>query len=294
MADATLITAFGAGALSFFSPCVLPLVPAYLSIVSGVSVNDVRTGGVPDGSAASDPVAVGVGAVTEAGTDALAGGGRPDAPAPRAAPPSTPGWRMTTTRLRVVRGTALFMLGFTVVFVLLGASASALGGFLLEHRLWFQRVSGVLVIAFGIFLAGFITPDFMERERRFRASSNLGSWGAPLMGAAFAFGWTPCIGPILGSILTLAGTSGEIERGVTLLFAYSLGLGIPFLISGLALTELQGLFGWVKRHFVLLNRFAGTILVAFGVLLFTDNVSWLSAQITRILDALGLDFLLTI
>jgi len=271
MADATIITAFGAGALSFFSPCVLPLVPAYLSMVSGVSVEEIRAG-------STQLAGAGAGAESE---DVIVG-------------EKLPFWRLSPTRFRVLRGTALFMFGFTVVFVFLGATSSAVGRFLLDNRTLLQTISGVFVIIFGVFLAGFLRPTVLEQERRFRFSGESGNWGAPLLGVAFAFGWTPCIGPVLGSVLTLASTSGEVGRGMTLLLSYSLGLGIPFLLSGLALSEMSGLFGFVKRHFRVINLMAGTTMVIFGFLLVFDRITWVSGQVTRFLDQIGLESLTSI
>ncbi len=245
MLDVSLAAAFVAGMISFFSPCVLPLVPAYLSMVTGVSVDELQ-----------------------------------DSP--------------KNQRLTILRGTGLFFLGFTVVFIMLGATASAAGSFLLQNKRVFELVSGIIVIVFGIFLIGLIRPGFMEADKRFQVSTSLGGWGAPVLGGAFAFGWTPCIGPILGTVLTLAATQGSIGRGVLLLFFYSLGLGVPFLVTGLALGEMTRLFGWVKRNFRLINAIAGTILIVFGILLITNNVTTVSAWITEWMDRLGLGFLTTI
>lgn len=247
MTDVSVFAAFFAGIISFFSPCVLPLVPAYLSMVTGLSVDELRE--------------------------------RESA---------------KLQRLKVLRGTGLFFLGFTLVFVMLGAGASAVGSFLLDNRRIFELISGVLVIAFGIFLMGVIRPSVLERDHRLQVSSALGGWGAPVMGGAFAFGWTPCIGPILGGVLTLAATQGSVGRGVFLLFVYSLGLGVPFLISGLALTEMSRVFGFVKRHFRTINIVAGSILVVFGVLLVTNQVTRVSNWIINVMDSLGLDGLTAI
>ncbi len=247
MLDVSIIAAFAAGMISFFSPCVLPLVPAYLSIVTGVSVDEIRGG---DG--------------------------------------------VKTQRLRVMKGTALFFVGFTLVFVMLGAGASAVGSFLLDNRRIFELVSGLIVIAFGVFLIGVIRPAALEGDHRFAVSDTLGGWAAPVMGGAFAFGWTPCIGPILGAVLTLAATQGSVGRGAMLLLVYSMGLGIPFLISGLALSEMSRLFGWVKRHFRVINIVSGSILVAFGILLITNNVTRISSWMINVMNDLGLDFLTAI
>jgi cytochrome c-type biogenesis protein len=236
-----VVVAFGAGMLSFLSPCVLPLVPGYLSLMSGLSAGE-----------------------------------------------------LATERARVLRATLLFVAGFTVVFVALGATASALGEALQDHQRGLNQAAGVVVIIMGIVLAGVASPAVLMRERRFHVSpSSLGVFAPPVMGMAFAFGWTPCIGLVLGPILTLAASEGTVVRGVVLLVAYSFGLGVPFVLSGLALARLTAAFGWVKRHFRVINAVAGALLVAFGVLLVTDNVSWLSRHIADWLRAIGLDRLST-
>jgi cytochrome c-type biogenesis protein len=241
--DPSVIAVFFAGMISFFSPCVLPLVPAYLSMVTGVSVTQIQEGA-------------------------------------------------KGTRLRVLRGTSLFMAGFTVVFMLLGISASAIGGFLRANQDIFNLISGIIIIVFGILLIGFIRPGFLEQERRFRVGSKMGTWGAPLMGVAFAFGWTPCIGPILGAVLTFAATEGTVTKGALLLFVYSLGLGIPFLITGLLMSEVSSVFGWVKRHFRAINVTAGTILVIFGLLMITGNVTRISTWLVDRMEDLGINTVL--
>lgn len=243
LTDPSVIAVFFAGLVSFFSPCVLPLVPAYLSMVTGVSVTDIQEG--------------------------------------------TKG-----TRLRVMRGTLLFLGGFTLVFMLLGVGASAIGAFLRENRNLMNWISGLVIIAFGILLIGFIRPGFIEQERRFRVDKALGGWGAPVMGAAFAFGWTPCVGPILGAVLTYAATEGTVAKGAWLLFVYSLGLGIPFLVTGLLMSEMSGVFGWVKRHFRAINVTAGTILVIFGLLMITNNVTRISNWLLDRMEQIGIDTVL--
>ena len=239
--DPNLLVAFGAGMLSFLSPCVLPLVPGYLSLMSGLSAAELET-----------------------------------------------------ERAQVLRATLLFVAGFTVVFVALGATASAVGQTLQDHQRGLNQAAGVVVIVMGVVLAGVVTPTALMRERRFHVSpSALGVYAPPVMGMAFAFGWTPCIGLVLGPILTLAASEGTVGRGVLLLIAYSFGLGVPFVASGLALARLTGAFSWVKRHFRVINAVAGALLVAFGLLLLTDNVSWLSRHVADLLRAVGLDRLST-
>ncbi len=235
-----LAVAFGAGALSFLSPCVLPLVPGYLSLVSGVSATELAVATKVD-------------------------------------------------QRRILRSILLFIAGYALVFTAVGATASALGAVLADHRPSIDRVSGVAIIVMGLFLAGLVSPRFMQRERRAHVSpSALGSWAPPVMGMAFAFGWTPCIGPIFGSILLYAGDQGSVRKGVVLLLAYSLGLGVPFVASGLAFSRLSGTFGWVKRHFAVINLVSGLLLAGFGLVLLTGQMPWVVAHIQRWLDALGL------
>jgi cytochrome c-type biogenesis protein len=238
-----LLLAFAGGMLSFFSPCVLPLVPAYLSLMSGVGVAQL---GAPSAHDVQ----------------------------------------------RLLRSTLLFVAGFTIVFVALGATASGLGQLLLTHKRVLERVAGAVVIVMGLVLAGFVTPQLLERERRFHVlPDRLGVLAPPLMGMAFAFGWTPCIGPILSVVLATASTSSTLGRGVLLLTAYSLGLGVPFVAAGVGFAHLAVVFRWVKRHFRLINVTSGLLLAAFGVLLLTGRLGQFSNAIQDLLDAVGLDFL---
>ena len=141
----------------------------------------------------------------------------------------------------------------------------------------------------GLFLAGVITPRRLMADARFHVSpSKLGAFAPPVMGMAFAFGWTPCIGPILGGVLTLSANESSVGRGGLLLVAYSLGLGVPFVLTGVALGRLTPVFAWVRRHFRVINVVAGSLLVAFGFLLFTNQLGWLSRQIIDVLEAVGL------
>ena len=232
--------------LSFFSPCVLPLVPGYLSLMSGVSVTELQ-----------EPGSVAV-------------------------------------QTRGLRSTLLFVAGFTIVFVLLGASASAVGGALQDHKRGLNQLAGILVIVMGLFLAGFMSPRLLMAERRIHVSpSKLGTWAPPVMGMAFAFGWTPCIGAILAPILALASDQDTVARGALMLAVYSLGLGVPFIISGLALSRLSGVFGWIKRNFRVINLVAGLLLIGFGLLLLTNNLGWLSGKVSDLMRTLHLERLTT-
>jgi cytochrome c-type biogenesis protein len=141
----------------------------------------------------------------------------------------------------------------------------------------------------GLVVAGVVTPAFAQRERRFHVlPSQLGTYASPIMGMAFAFGWTPCIGPVLGAVLTMASSQQTLGRGVALLACYSIGLGVPFIAAGVAFGRLAGVFAWVKRHYQAVNLVSGLILAAFGVLLLTNSVSYLSHFFIDLLDRVGL------
>jgi cytochrome c-type biogenesis protein len=235
-----ILVAFGAGMLSFLSPCVLPLVPGYVSMVSGLSA-------------------------AELGDD--------HRPAPGA----------------VLPGVLLFVAGFTVVFTALGAGASAVGRLLLSHQRTLDIAAGVVVVVLGLWLAGVGTPRLALSERRFHPRpSVLGRWAPPVMGMAFAFGWTPCIGPVLGGVLGLAAKSHTLASGVVLLVAYSLGLGVPFLATGLAFGRLTALFARVRRRLRAVDLLAGVALVAFGALLLTNELHLVSSAVSSVLRDVGL------
>lgn len=235
-----ILVAFGAGMLSFLSPCVLPLVPGYVSMVSGLSAAEM-------------------------------GAGRPRARAP------------------MLGGMLAFVGGFTVVFTALGAAASGFGRLLIDHQRTLDIAAGAVIVVFGVWLAGFGTPRLFLRERRFHPRpSRLGVFAPPVMGMAFAFGWTPCIGPVLGGVLGLAAARATLGSGVALLVAYSLGLGVPFFVTGLAFGRLTTLLARVRRRLWVVDLVSGAALVAFGALLLTDNLHWVSAVAGDVLRALGL------
>ncbi len=278
-----LLVAFGAGMLSFLSPCVLPLVPAYLSMVSGLSAAELaELRPVPV------PAAVGRGPApgSEFGPDGPAAG-RPVADT------------LARRRARVLRGILAFIAGFTVVFTILGASASAIGRLFLTHQRLLETISGLLIVAFGALLvamaAGVTVPTGLVGERRLPIRpSALGAWAPPVMGMAFAFAWTPCIGPVLGSVLALAaGTGGSAFGGVALLLAYSLGIGVPFLLTGLAFGRLTDALGRVRNRLRVVDLVGGAVLVAFGLLLLTGHVGTVSGYISNWLHDLHLSRLST-
>ena len=251
--------AFAAGAVSFLSPCVLPLVPGYLSFVTGltgaelVGEEDRRTP-TPDDSR-----------VTGA-RDRDAGSSRSVAAVTRA-PERVSSGTIARTKGRVLLGSVLFVLGFTAVFVAYGVLFGALGEALLEYQEPITRVLGVVVILLGLAFLGVIPGA--QREWRIHHVPDLGLWGAPLLGVLFGIGWTPCIGPTLGAVQTLAFTEASAARGALLSFFYCLGLGLPFVLVGLLFRRLLGAIGWVRRHSATVMRIGGALLVAIGVLLVT-------------------------
>jgi cytochrome c-type biogenesis protein len=208
------------------------------------------------------------------------------------------------TRGPMLRGIGLFVGGFTVVFVALGATASSIGHLLSAHQVLLGHISGVIVILLGLVLLlgalpgrvwshvgagslGIVTR--LTGERRFDVRpSTLGVWAAPVMGMAFAFAWTPCVGPVLGAVLGLAGHNGTLTGGVLLLFAYSLGLGVPFVITGLAFGRLTAVYARARRALWLVELVAGVVLVVFGILLLTGNIEWVSSQVSTLLNDVGL------
>jgi cytochrome c-type biogenesis protein len=195
---------------------------------------------------------------------------------------------------RVVGMTGLFVLGFTVVFVGLGATATSISSWLATPV--FTVIAGWVIVAMGLFIAitAVWTPSWLlpiMRERRVDSSGarRLGYLGPPLMGGAFAFGWTPCIGPFLASALLLGSTSETVGQGMLVLFFYSLGLGIPFLLTSLLLAKAFSAFGWVKRHFTAITVVSGLMLAAFGLLLVTGRIANLSGYFADLLEWLGLE-----
>ena len=219
--------AFTAGLLSFLSPCVLPLVPSYVTFLTGMSIENVAR-----------------------------------------------------ARRVALLHALLFVAGFTAIFVALGAGASALGVLLGVYRNWIGRIGGVLLIVFGFLLLEVLTIPALSRERRvYLAEKPVGLLGSLLVGIAFGAGWTPCIGPILGGILSLASVSASMSRGLGLLVAYSAGLAVPFLLAALAIDRFIAILARMRRGLVWVSRVSGALLIGVGLLLvtgyFTVLASWL-------------------
>jgi cytochrome c-type biogenesis protein len=239
--DTTVIAAFAVGFVSFVSPCVLPLVPGYLSAVSGVSLAEMQ------------------------------GGER----------------RMT----RILLPALVFCLSFTVVFVALGMTATGLGSTLQDGRGTLDKVAGAVIIALGVLFV--ITPFVPKLNREWRPDalmSRAGSGGPLIAGAAFAFAWTPCVGPTLGTILTAASIQDTVGEGAVLLLFYSAGLAVPFLLTAIAFTRATAAFRWLRDRYLIITGISGAVLIAMGVLLYTGELTQLNLEAQRALDGLGLNF----
>ncbi|HDS01593.1 MAG TPA: cytochrome c biogenesis protein CcdA [candidate division Zixibacteria bacterium] len=235
VADVGLWAAFIAGIVSFISPCVLPLIPGYLSFISGVSIDKLHS--------------------------------RED-------------------RAEVVKKTALtsfiFVLGFSTVFILLGASATAVGNILKEYQDIISKVFSVIIFLLALHFLGVYRLKFLAFEKKVHATVKpLNLISIYLVGMAFAFGWSPCVGPLLASVLAMAATREQVGQGVMLLSSYSLGLGIPFMATAIALNSLLGVFGWVKRHFRLIEIISGILLIIVAVLMFFGQLEVLANRLVQ-------------
>lgn len=215
---------FAAGVLSFLSPCVLPLIPSYISFITGLGLEDIQR-----------------------------------------------------SRRTAIVHSLLFIAGFTIVFLALGATATVLGQLLFRYRDWVGRIGGVLVIVLGLYLLGAFNLSALARERRIHvAEKPLGYFGTLLVGMAFAAGWTPCIGPILGGVLTYTASSADLNRGLVLLLAYSAGLAVPFLLAALMLERFMGLLQRHRGRLIWMSRASGVLLIAIGILMVTGSMTVLS------------------
>jgi cytochrome c-type biogenesis protein len=238
--DTTVLAAFAVGFISFISPCVLPLVPGYLSAVSGVSLAEIQQG---------------------------------------------------EKRLsRVLLPAIVFCLAFTVVFVALGMTATGIGTALRDSRGTLDTIAGAVIIALGVFFL--LTPfvDKLNREWRPEALiSRAGSGGPLVAGAAFAFAWTPCVGPTLGSILTAASVQDTVGKGALLLACYSAGLAVPFMLTAVAFSRATTAFRWLRDRWTLVTALSGCVLIAMGVLLLTGELTRLNGDAQNALDSLGIN-----
>jgi cytochrome c-type biogenesis protein len=239
-ADTTVIAAFAVGFVSFVSPCVLPLVPGYLSAVSGVSITDIRQG---------------------------------------------------SHRLsHVLWPAVIFCLSFTIMFVALGMTATGLGSTLRDSKETLDKAAGILIIAMGVFFL--LTPFVPRLNREWRPDaliSRAGSGGPLVAGAAFAFAWTPCVGPTLGSILTAASVQDTVGKGALLLACYSAGLAVPFMLTAVAFNRATTASRWLRDRWTIVTALSGLVLIAMGVLLLSGELTRLNGEAQNALDSLGLN-----
>lgn len=230
--EVSLLIAFSAGFLSFFSPCLLPLIPAYISYITGISTNE----------------------------------------------------EVNKNKLFVLKRTLGFVLGFTIIFVLMGASSSFLGSLFIRNQLLFSKLSGILIIIMGLKMMNIINMNFLNLEKRIQAPKKVTNWiSSVLIGMAFAAGWTPCFGPILASILVYAGGADTVSHGIYLLVIYSIGMAIPFIIAALFINKYKAFMGKVSYKMTYIPKISGLIMVVFGILIFFDKV----VDISRLLLQIG-------
>lgn len=240
MTDVSFSLSFLAGFLSFLSPCVLPLVPSYISFITGVSFEDLKEG-----------------------TD------------------------RSRIRFLTITNSLAFICGFSLIFIALGASSSVVGKFLFDYQDKIRVIGGILVIFFGLFVSGVVKLDFLSRERKFHLTGKpAGYIGTFLVGMTFAAAWTPCIGPILGTILVYAGSQGSAAYGFKLLAVYSLGLAVPFFLSSLMFNSFLSYSGKIRKYMRWIMLASGLVLIGFGILLLTNNVR----QLTSYFPDIGIKF----
>jgi len=229
MADISIFAAFFAGVISFVSPCVLPLVPAYLSYITGISVSELT--------------------------------------------------EKKDNYIRLFLTSLTFVIGFSLVFILLGASATFISTFLVKNIDIISKMAGGIIIIFGLHLTGIIRIKYLLYEKKVTGSKKSGFVGTFLLGGAFAFGWTPCVGPILAGILALAATKTKIVEGILLLGFYSAGLGIPFILTAIAAGKFITVFDKIKKHFKIIEIISGVFLIIIGVLIFFNMFGKISAYL---------------
>ena len=227
--------AFGAGFISFLSPCVLPLIPGYISYISGESLGDI-----------------------------------------------------VEKQKKIILKTVLFSLGFSLVFISFGATASLIGNILLENSNTLRIIAGIIIIIFSLQLIGILNLNFLNQEKRFQTKNYSNNLFFPiLVGAAFGFGWTPCIGPVLGSILTLAAVESSIGKGILLLSFYSLGLAIPFILSGYGISKFLAFSKNFRKNIKVVSVTGGVILLITGILILTNKLQALGYFILEAIPILG-------
>jgi cytochrome c-type biogenesis protein len=239
MMEISILAALAGGLISFLSPCVLPLVPPYMTYLAGTSLDRIEN--------ADDP----------------------------------------QLRKRAITTAIVFVLGFTTVFTLLGATASALGQLVRQYMDVFGIVAGVIIILMGLHFLGVFRIAMLYREARFQAGSNVNLWGAYVMGLAFAFGWTPCIGPILAAILAVAGTEQSVARGAFLLAVYSAGMGIPFILAAFAMKPFVNFLKRMKSRFGMVEKAMGGLLVLTGIAFLTGGIEMMAFWMLETFPVLG-------
>jgi cytochrome c-type biogenesis protein len=235
--EVTLLAAFAAGFLSFISPCVLPLIPGYISFISGMTLEEMQ--------GKSDPASA------------------------------------SSSRQRVLLASIAFVMGFTVVFVIMGASATAIGKFVKEYAPIIAKIAGTLLVIFGLHMMGVFRIRLLENDTRVHTNRKpAGPLGAFVVGTAFAFAWTPCIGPILGGILTMAASRDSVGEGMQMLAAYSLGLGIPFLLTSVAINQFFTAAARIRKHYRAIEIVSGVLLILVGLLIFFDQFTLIAKYLT--------------
>jgi len=232
-----ILIAFSAGLLSCLSPCVLPLVPSYVTVITGMTLEDLQH-----------------------------------------------------TRRETLLHAILFVCGFSLIFLALGAGATVFGQIMLRYRDWISRIGGVLIIVFGLHMLGAFNVGFLARDTRLHlANKPIGYLGTLVVGIAFGAGWSPCIGPILGAILTMAANEADLQRGLVLLAAYSAGLAVPFLVAAVMVEKFLEVFAKLRHQMVWVNRIAGAMLILVGVLMVSNRFTMLATWLQDFTPAFILD-----
>ncbi|MFB0565333.1 MAG: cytochrome c biogenesis CcdA family protein [Candidatus Aminicenantaceae bacterium] len=231
----SILVAISAGLLSFFTPCVLPLIPSYMAFISGVSIEEL-----------------------------------------------TLHENLKQVRKKVILNSLMFILGFSLIFISLGASATFIAQFLSQNIRWLEIIGGVIIIIMGLHFTGLFRLRFLDRERAIHLKKKpIGYLGTLFVGVAFGAGWTPCVGPILGTILTMAATTQNVLKGILLLVFYSLGLGLPFFLSGLILHKFFEYFKVIRKYFKVITIVGGILLISVGIMLLTGYFTIISSLLAK-------------